>query len=351
MDGLRLEDRRSRYIHPISKELCSVKYLIAVRAQSALARANEAVLSAIKIRIESESPMREIDAVREFIAQARPKDGPPLPWAERRTRIDAFGAMMSLADGWSITADALGRPADRHHSALAKPGRVMLYLHGGGYCIGSPQSHRALISQLANAAQAETFALDYRLAPEHPMPAAIEDVLAALAALNARGVPTEQILMAGDSAGGGLALAAALRLRDAGKPLPAALYLISPWVDLTLSGRAHKFRAASDPILTTQELTDYADAYVGPKDRAGQDASPMFADMTGLPPMLIQVGSDEILLSDSETLQARAADQGVMAALEVWPGMIHVWHIFHTMLGSARDAIADAGLWMGRRWE
>jgi acetyl esterase/lipase len=157
-------------------------------------------------------------------------------------------------------------------------------------------------------------------------------------------------VIAGDSAGGGLALAAALRLRDAGQPLPAALFLISPWVDLTLSGRAHKFRAAVDPMLTHAELTAFADAYVNGADRAGLEASPMFADMTGLPPMLIQVGADEILLSDSETLQARAADQGVMAALEVWPGMIHVWHVFYAMLSGARDAIADAGVWMGRRW-
>jgi epsilon-lactone hydrolase len=295
--------------------------------------------------------MREIDQVRAFLAQAQPPEVQQMPWPERRARIDAFGAAQPLADGWSVEAASLGGcPAERHHSPAMQAGRTILYLHGGGYCIGSAQSHRSLVSHIAAAAAAEAFALDYRLAPEHPVPAGIEDVLTALAALNAHGVPTEQILLAGDSAGGGLALAAALRLRDAGQALPAALYLISPWADLTLSGRAHTFRAAADPMLTTAELKRFADAYVADADRAGQDASPMFADMTGLPPMLIQVGADEILLSDSETLQARAADQGVMAALEVWPGMIHVWHVFHTMLSAARDAIADAGVWMGRRW-
>jgi acetyl esterase/lipase len=294
--------------------------------------------------------MREIDQVRAFLADVQPAEGQTLTWEERRARIDAFGAAQPLAAGWSVSSDALGRSAERHHGEGMVAGRTVLYLHGGGYCVGSAQSHRGLISQLAASASAETFALDYRLAPEHPMPAAIDDVLAALAALAARGVPTERVLLAGDSAGGGLALAATLRLRDAGSPLPAALYLISPWVDLTLSGRAHKFRAAADPMLTAAELREFAAAYVGDGDLAGQDASPLFADMSGLPPMLIQVGADEILLSDSEALQARAAEQGVMAALEVWPGMIHVWHAFYAMLSAGRDAIADAGVWMARRF-
>ena len=229
---------------------------------------------------------------------------------------------------------------------------AILYLHGGGYCVGSAQSHRGLVAQLAAAAGVQAFALDYRLGPEHHAPAAIEDVLAALDALAGQGLPASKVVIAGDSAGAGLALATALRLRDAGKPMPAALYLISPWADLTHSGRSHKFRAAADPMLTTEGLAAYAAAYLGPNgDVAGQDASPMLADLSGLPPTLIQVGADEILLSDSETLQARAEAAGVMAALEVWPGMIHVWHAFYPMLSAAREAIADAGSWIGRRFD
>ncbi len=295
--------------------------------------------------------MREIDQVKELLAQMRAAGMDTLPWAQYREMIDASAANQVLAEGWTTSPDSLGRPAERHAGSAAVPGRVMLYLHGGYYCVGSPQSHRGLISQLASAAKAETYALDYRLAPEHPMPAAVDDVVAAFDALNARGVLTQNIVLAGDSAGAGLALAATLRLRDTGKPVPAALYLISPWVDLTLSGRSHKLRAAADPMLTTQRLSEAAGAYVGQAERASPQASPLFADMTGLPPMLIQVGADEILLSDGEALQARAAEQGVMAALEVWPGMIHAWHVFFPILSTARDAIADAGAWMQRRWE
>lgn len=295
--------------------------------------------------------MREIDQVRAFLEQSRPPPGSPVNWEERRARMNAFGAMSPLADGWTIAPDVLGVPADRHTGPDCRTDVAILYLHGGGYCVGSPQSHRGLISQLAAATGAQAYAIDYRLAPEHPVPAAVEDALAALAALEAKGIPPSHVIVAGDSAGGGLALATALRLRDAGKPLPAALYLISPWADLTLSGRAHKFRAHADPILTTESLDEYAAAYVGSSiDRAGQDASPMLADLSGLPPTLIQVGADEILLSDSEVLQARAEAAGVMAALEVWPGMIHVWQIFYTMLSAGREAIADAGAWMSRRW-
>lgn len=296
--------------------------------------------------------MREIDQVRTFLEQNRPPPGSPVNWQERRARMNAFGAMSPLADGWTIAADTLGVAADHHTGPGCRTDVAILYLHGGGYCVGSPQSHRGLISQLAAATGAQAFAIDYRLAPEHPAPAAIEDALQALEALEARGLPPSKVIVAGDSAGGGLALATTLRLRDAGKPLPAALYLISPWADLTHSGRSHKFRAHADPILTTEALDEYAAAYVGAGgDRAGQDASPMMADLSGLPPTLVQVGADEILLSDSETFQARAESAGVMAALEVWPGMIHVWQVFYTMLSAGRDAIADAGAWMSRRWE
>ena len=296
--------------------------------------------------------MREIDQVRAFLEQSAPPPGVTFSWDERRARMNAFGAMSPLADGWSVAPDTLAVPAERHTGPGARTDVAILYLHGGGYCVGSAQSHRGLVSQLAAATGAQAYAIDYRLAPEHPAPAAIEDALAALEALEARGLPASKVIIAGDSAGGGLALATALRLRDAGKPMPAALYLISPWADLTHSGRSHVFRANADPILTTESLDTYAVAYVGDKvDRASQDASPMLADLSGLPPILIQVGADEILLSDSETLQARAEAAGVMASVEIWPGMIHVWPIFYAMLSAGREAIEDAGGWMSRRWE
>lgn len=295
--------------------------------------------------------MREIDQLRFVLEQTLPPKDVFVPWADRRARMDAFGATSPLADAWSVAQDGLGRPAERHLGPGARTDVAALYLHGGGYCVGSAQSHRGLVSHLAAAAGAQAYALDYRLAPEHHAPAAIEDVLLALKALEARGVPPSKVILAGDSAGGGLALAATLRLRDAGQSMPGALLLLSPWADLTLSGRSHKTRAQADPILTTQSLEAFAEAYLGSKiDRAGPDASPLLADLRGLPPMLIQVGADEILLSDSEALQARAEAAGVMAAMEVWPNMIHVWHIFYAMLTPGRAAIADAGAWMARRW-
>lgn len=294
--------------------------------------------------------MREIDQLRSVLEKTLPPKGVLTPWEARRARMDAFGAACPLAEAWSVAQDALGRPAERHLGPGARTDVAVLYLHGGGYCLGSAQSHRGLVSHLAAAASAQAYALDYRLAPEHPAPAAIEDVLLALKALEARGAPPAKVILAGDSAGGGLALATTLRLRDAGQSMPCALLLLSPWADLTFSGRSHTTRAQADPILTTQDLEAFAEAYVGSKsDRAGPDASPLFADLTGLPPMLIQVGADEILLSDSEVLQARAVEAGVMAALEVWPSMIHVWHIYYATLAQGRIAIADAGGWMARR--
>ncbi len=288
--------------------------------------------------------MAEIDVVRAMLAQMRNPDAPPQSLSERRTAMDAFGDAAQLPEHWRIEDDALGRPAQRHAGPDIVQDAAILYLHGGGYVLGSPASHRGLVAQLARAAGTLAFALDYRLAPEHRCPAAIDDAFAAYEQLLDRGFAPQRIAIAGDSAGGGLALATALRIREQGRPAPAALVLISPWLDLTQSGESYATRAALDPVLTKQALEDFAADYVGPDgDRRGIGASPLFADLKGLPKTLTQVGDAEILLSDAERFHERALAAGVSSELETAADMTHVWHIFYPILEPARAAIERAG--------
>ena len=238
-----------------------------------------------------------------------------------------------------IGGEWLEPPAVREHAAL-------LYLHGGGYVIGSPRSHRHLAASLGRAAGAATLVPDYRLAPEHPFPGAIEDAVAAYRWLLERGALPERTVIAGDSAGGGLTVATLLALRDRGLPRPAAGVCISPWVDLTCSAPSYVTKAASDPIVTGEGVALMARAYLGATDPRTSLASPLFADLAGLPPLLVQVGSEEVLLDDAVGLAERAKAAGVAATLEVWPDMIHVWHWFYPMLDEGQRAIDSAGAFM-----
>jgi phosphinothricin tripeptide acetyl hydrolase len=190
---------------------------------------------------------------------------------------------------------------------------------------------------------------DYRLAPEHPFPAAVDDAVAAYRWLLDRGQTPERMVLAGDSAGGGLTVATLLALRDRGLPLPAAGVCISPWVDLTLSGASYDAKAATDPIVTRDGVTEMARAYLGQTEARTPLASPLFADLSGLPPLLIQVGSEEVLLDDSVALAKRAKTAGVDATLEIWPSMIHVWHWFLPMLDEAQAAIDVIGAFVQAR--
>ena len=293
----------------------------------------------------------EIAGVRALLASRRPAQGEPLPSrAERRAAMDAFGEMGSLPPGClhePVSAGAV--KAERIAPTGAVEGRRILYLHGGGYVGGSPRSHRPLVARLAEAARSAALSIEYRLAPESPFPAAVDDALDAYRHLLAEGVWPERMIVAGDSAGGGLTLALALKLKAEGLPQPAGLFVISPWADLTLAHSTYDTKAADDPMITRVGLDESAAAYLGGGDAKDPLASPVFGDFEGVAPLLIQVGSEEALLGDSLLLAERAGHARVEVRLEVWPEMIHVWHAFGGQLGAARRAIRAAGAWMDEK--
>lgn len=213
---------------------------------------------------------------------------------------------------------------------------VILYLHGGGYVSGSPATHRAITGHLAARCDARVFAADYRLAPEHPFPAALDDALAAYRGLLAEGTDPDDIVIAGDSAGGGLTVATALRLRELALPLPRALVVFSPWTDL---GLGHLRLEADEVLLTLPWLHEGARAYLGTRDAGHPLVSPVLAQLEGLPQTLIQVGTDEILLEDSRRLYERLAAAGVVTCLEEYPRRWHVFHLFAGILADADRAL------------
>ncbi|MCL4156415.1 UNVERIFIED_CONTAM: hypothetical protein GTU68_029594 [Idotea baltica] len=206
-----------------------------------------------------------------------------------------------------------------------------------------------MVSYIADAMQAKTWSMDYRMAPEHPFPAAIDDGVASYAALLDTGLSPDKVIIAGDSAGGGTTVATALKARDQGLPMPAGLVLLSPWVNLENSGWSHEARATRDPMVTKQSIDHMAALYLGDASAREPHASPVFADLSGLPPMLIQVGPDEVLLSDSIMLAERAGAANVNVTLEIWPDMFHVFQAMYPFLTPARDAIARIGEWGGKR--
>ncbi len=223
---------------------------------------------------------------------------------------------------------------------------TILYFHGGVYVIGSAASSVPLVSDLARRAQAKAVTVDYRLAPENPYPAAVDDARAAYEGLLAQGVDAGQIAFAGESAGGGLAVATLLALRDAGRPLPSSAFLMSPYADLTLAGETIQANQAIDPILTPDGLRLRVPDYVGGADASDPQISPIFADLSGLPPLLIQVGSHEILLSDALRLAGRAAIDEVPVTLEVTPGVPHVFQGFAAVLDEGDAALDRASTFL-----
>jgi len=235
-----------------------------------------------------------------------------------------------------------GVPGEWVSAPGADPGRNVLYLHGGGYTIGSIKTHRCLAGWVSRAAKARVLIIDYRLAPEHPFPAAVDDSLAAYRFMLDSGVNPARTVVAGDSAGGGLAVAALLAIRDAKLPLPAATVCLSPWVDMEGTCESMKTKADVDPMVGPN-LADMAKAYLGGKDLRTPLASPLYADLKGLPPMLIQVGTAEVLLDDSSRLAQRAREAGVEVVYEPWENMIHVWQIFVPMLDESKQAVQRIG--------
>ncbi|MFZ3302114.1 MAG: alpha/beta hydrolase [Mycobacterium sp.] len=257
------------------------------------------------------------------------------------------------------TNEAMARPAEpdvRSEPVLANgvgaewisaPGaaadRAVLYLHGGGYIMGSLNTHRDLMGRISRAAQARVLGLDYRLAPEHPFPAAVEDTVAGYRFLLDQGPPPARLAIAGDSAGGALTIAALVAGRGAGLPMPAAAVCLSPFLDLEGTGESVKTRADVDPIATPEVIDVWAKAYLGGADPRTPLANPLYADLAGLPPLLIQVGDHEVLLDDATRLAQRAQAAGVQVKLEVWPEMIHRFQSYAGVLPEGQQAVEDIG--------
>ncbi|HYA34506.1 MAG TPA: alpha/beta hydrolase [Candidatus Binataceae bacterium] len=225
----------------------------------------------------------------------------------------------------------------------ADSGRAILYLHGGGYVIGSINTHRALAGRISRAAQARVLVIDYRLAPEHPHPAAVEDAVAAYRWMLSTELKPSRIAVAGDSAGGGLTVATLVAIKDARLPMPAAGVPLSPWVDLEGIGESMTTKASVDPMVQKEGLVAMAQAYLAGKSARTPLAAPLYADLSGLPPLLIQVGTWETLLDDSTRLAERAKKSGVNVTLEPWENMVHVWQLFAPILDEGQQAITRVG--------
>jgi acetyl esterase/lipase len=264
--------------------------------------------------------------------------------ADRRQGFDLLAAKFPIApDITCEKVDAVGVPAEWLVAPGAESGRVLLYLHGGGYVIGSINTHRDLAGRLSRAAAARVLLIDYRLAPEHPQPAAVEDATAAYRWLLRNGAAPARTVIAGDSAGGGLTVATLVALRDAGEPLPAAGVCLSPWVDLEGIGESMTTKASVDPIVQRPGLLWFANLYLGGAHPRTPLAAPLYADLHGLPPLFIHVGTAETLLDDATRLADRAKAAGVDVTLEAWEEMIHVWHLFAALLPEGQQAIERLG--------
>jgi len=282
----------------------------------------------------------EIDAIRELL-RSKPR---PAGFAERRERLDAIGSTSPPAGDIRLEPiNANGVAAEWSLALGSDPSKVLLFFHGGGYCSGSIVSHRGMVTEAGRAARARTLAVGYRLAPEHPFPAAIEDARSAYRFLLDQGVAPSKIAIAGDSAGGGLTLALMTRVRDAREPLPACAWLVSPWVDLQMTGASLADKAVTDPLISKSYLEELASAYLAGADPTNPLVSPLNADLAGLPPLLVQVGSAETLLDDAVRIARRAGAADVRVNLEIWPHMIHAWHLWAAQLEAGRRAIASAG--------
>jgi acetyl esterase/lipase len=283
----------------------------------------------------------ENDTIRTLLG-SKPR---PVGWSERRQRLDEVGSV------WPVAADVKLEDVDcdgvRGEWSLASgsdASRVLMFFHGGGYCSGSIVSHRRMVTEAGRAARMRTLAIGYRLAPEHPYPAAHQDALTAWRFLRSQGLPANHIAVGGDSAGGNLTVTLINALRAAGEDLPACAWLVSPWTDLTMSGSTLATKEAVDPLIHKGYLEELAEAYVpGTLDRKDPLISPLFADLHGFPPTLIQVGSAETLLADAARFAAAASAADVDVRLEIWPHMIHAWPLWNAALEDGRRALAQAG--------
>lgn len=284
------------------------------------------------------------------LVEARSKSRGALSLAERRAAMDRNIEVFPVPAGVRIEPeDVDSLRAEWAIADGAEYAPVLLYFHGGGYTLGSPLSHRPTTARIALAGKLRVLSIDYALAPEARFPAAVKDGVRAYRWLLDRGVPRSRIAIGGDSAGGGLTAATLVAARDEGLPMPGAAVLISPWTDLTCDTPTYRTQAHLDPVITAAGIAEHASDYLGDADPRDPLASPNFADLRGLPPMLVQVGTDEVLLDDARIFAARAKEAGVDVELEIWDGMIHVWHAFYQMLREGEEAIEGIGAFLQRR--
>lgn len=285
----------------------------------------------------------EVAALREMLAQ-RPR---PTVIAERRQGFDAFAQAFPTAGDIVVEkVSANGVPAEWTSAQGTDTSRAVLYLHGGGYVIGSLDSHRHVTSEIARDLGARTLALHYRLSPEQPFPAPVEDAVAGYRYLLAEGIAPRNIALAGDSAGGGLVVAALVAIRDAGLAQPSCGWCISPWVDMEGIGGSMTSLAGTDPIVQKEPLLEMSALYLNGADPRSPLAAPIYADLRGIAPLYIQVGAAETLLDDAIRLASVAGAANVPVTLEVWPEMPHVWHLFHPRLAAGRRAITAGARYM-----
>jgi monoterpene epsilon-lactone hydrolase len=270
---------------------------------------------------------------------------------ERRAAMAASAAGSPAPAGVQVeTTELGGRPAEWLVPDGADRDRAVLYLHGGGYCLGSLDTHRDLAGRIALASGIALISLDYRLAPEHPFPAAVDDALAAYVGLLEAGLTPGRVAIAGDSAGGGLTVVTLVSIRDSGLPMPAAAVCLSPWVDLTQSSPSCLDPDLRDPLLSAEDLQLLAGSYLGDTDPRSVLASPLFAqDLSGLPPMLIEAGEDEPLLDDAASLAGRVGAAGAEVTLNIWPDLVHVFQAFPPeIVPEAGESIAGIGEFLAR---
>jgi epsilon-lactone hydrolase len=288
----------------------------------------------------------EINSIRALLT-SKPR---PVGWEERRHRLDEVGSVWPVADDINLESIMLnGVPGEWSIAPGSDATRVLMFFHGGGYCSGSILSHRRMVTEAGRAARIRSLAVGYRLAPEHPFPAAYNDALTSWRWLRSQNIPAQHIAIGGDSAGGGLAVALITKLRDEGEELPGCAWLASPWTDLTMSGETLVTKDAVDPLIHKAYLTELADAYLpAGMDRKDPRVSPLYADLKDLPPVLIQVGAAETLLADATRFAAAAGAVDVAVTLEIWPRMIHAFALWNARLESARRALANAGSFIRR---
>lgn len=271
------------------------------------------------------------------------------PLVVREVFNQMLAQMPVPADAKVTSADLVGVSGIRITSPGVAKDAVLMYIHGGCYMAGSAVGIRGLAAGLGKAARMTTYSIDYRLAPEYACPAAVEDTVAGYKALLAKGFSPARMVIGGESSGAGLALATLVALRDAGIPLPAAAYLISPWTDLALSGASIRGKADADPMLAEQGLRAAATHYLGGSSAYRADASPLYADLKGLPPTLIHAGSTEILLDDATRTAAVMGSVEVDVTLHVWPEVPHAWHVLGPHMPAAVKAIDEIGAFLSAR--